>query len=946
MPDVRFQFGGDVPALPPGFVLDQQAAAAPPAPPPGFVIDAPAAQAQPAPPAAPQGPSALHSLAVGAQAVGRGAADAVTWPFDIAAGVQNLITSGINYLAGTNIPQATPASQLLDKGIEAVGIPTISKEQMSSGERLGYDITRYGTQGLAMGAPLSAAAGARVAQAASGAAPRVGDAFLRPYFANPASAVVGDVASGAGSGAAINTADEYVPKEYNGPVTQMAAAMAGGMAGATAKEVGAAAGRGVGDVFTRGRPDKNIPLDPTNGMPVTKGESAAGARMVQGLADNSTVAAANIRDNADAMKAQGLPQPTIGLVSNDIGLQSAESAARTKKSVPFIKNDNQLRAAATEKVNANLDPGANQMAPRAVAQQTADARIGGAQQGVDQATAQTQAAQAAMQQEGAPLAAMANEGAKASASQRLDTAIVDQGYVPARTEKNRQFDTAPGRAQQLPAEEVTQAAERVRQQNNTLRPDNQIPEELMRRIDALAPKMEQQKSPILDASGQPIQREVNVGGPGTALGGDLADTRKYIRTATETARNAGNFDLADSLQALGGAINRTIEQAPGYAEANANYRQFADTYRPNPKDPAAQFTRQIDRNPGRGDTPPSATAGRFLSSPEKAQALQRMIDGAQSPAEGQTAVRDYLRSDFASSALNPDGTINPNRASAWMRNNADVLGQFPQARQEMSDIAARAQRGVAQSKQADTALKAAQQNLKTTQQDVERSAVGTLLREDPRDVAQRIFSGKSYGAEKELDQIKQVIGKDEAARRGWKAAVSEVLADKVTGTAKIDAGAAGTGQAYRAELSGLDKLFKDNENLLTKVYTPEEMNNLRQAHAVLEPLKNATVRATGGSNTADKSAQMWRLAEAGLKAKYGILKGGGILRTMRVMAATLPDDSANVQRLVERAWFNPDLAEYLLTQKIRNLDGPASNAYVRRVMAGAAGARASGPGEN
>jgi hypothetical protein len=61
--------------------------------------------------------------------------------------------------------------------------------------------------------------------------------------------------------------------------------------------------------------------------------------------------------------------------------------------------------------------------------------------------------------------------------------------------------------------------------------------------------------------------------------------------------------------------------------------------------------------PNRGATPPSQTAGRFLSSPEKAAVLQRVLDGAPNAGTGQGAVRYYLQSDFATSALNFHGTL-------------------------------------------------------------------------------------------------------------------------------------------------------------------------------------------------------------------------------------------------------------------------------------------------
>lgn len=909
---------------------------------------------QPRPPEAPRPDTgAVRGLQLGAQGVGAGLKHAVMAPFDLMAGAQNLVTGGINKVFGTEIPYATPGSVLVDKAIDAAGIPVIDRADMTPKERLLYDINDYGTQALTMGGGMAAAAPARAASLAAGGKSKVGDAFLRPYFTDAPRTLVGDVAAGVGAGAANNYVDENKIGEgtvYE-PLVKAGATMAGGIAGATTAEAGALAGRAVkataqrvGDVF-RGGNSSGLPVDPTTLKPFTRSQVDAASATMQGRASNPGVAAADIGDAAAYYRDNGLPVPTSGILSNDVGLQSAEAAARTRNRVPFIESDNKLRAAATEKVGSMVDPGADQGAVPARAAQVKKDTLAPAQKAVSDAERSVADVFKQQQTEGAPLAAVANEGSKAGASQRLDKAVVDQGYIPARTQKNQMFEAAPGATQQVQADDVFAAAERVRAANNKLRPDSQIPEDLLSRIDKLVPKMETQTSPIVDKFGRPIQREVNVGGEGTALGADLADTRKYIGTAIDKARAQGNFDMADSLTQLKAAINKSIENAPGYAEANKNYQQFADTYRPTPNDAGAKFTRQIDRDPGRGLTPPSQTAGRFLAGPEKAEALNRMITAAKSPAEGQKAVGDYLRSDFASAAMNPDGTVNPRRAAAWMNHNADVLGQFPQSQREITDIATRARQGVAQSEKTQAALKAAKDTLGQTEMDFERSAAATLLKKDPRDVASEIFSGSSYGSEKTLDDITKLVKGDPQAERGWKAAVSEVLRDKVTGTAKIDAGGVGTGATYRAELGKLDKLFKDNEALLAKVYTPEEMNTLRQAHKLLEPLKKANVQATAGSQSIDKLSSVLNYLEAPIRAVHGALEGGSIMRKLRVMASMLPNDRQTVERLAEMAWFDPEVAQFLLKNDVKGMNAPNSSTRLKVIMSGAAASRASGPDE-
>ncbi len=875
-------------------------------------------------PAAPPsgGSSFLHGLQLGTQAVGRGVADVATMPFDLAAGAQNLVTRGINYVTGANIPQATPASQLLDKGIDALGVPTATPE--TPNERLLYNMERYGTQALATGGAGAMAAPARAASLAAGGASKVGDAFIRPYITNASRTVVGDVAGGAGAGAGINYVDEHhigegTPYE---PLVQGLAALAGGTAGVGAAGMGELAGRGVAsagrkvaDVFSGGNPS-GLPVDPVTLKPYSRSEVDAAAVRAQSPASNPTTAATSIGENAATFRQNGQPVPTSGLISNDVGLQGAENAARTKNPTPFVENDNKLRSAATGIVDSFVDPGANLEAPKAAARRRVDMQTEVAQRGVDQATGQGRGIDMARQQEGAPLTAVANSGAKANASRQLDKAVVEDTYLPDRAQKNRLYNEAvpPG----TPVDTSAMAAKAGTVQQG---------------VEALPPSLQ---SGVAD----------------NAVLSDLKDTqslpysaatqtRMALADAEKQARAAGQFGKADTTRAVRQPLQEALDTAN--PEAAANYREnFAPKYRAGPGDEMTQFTQAVDRDSTRSKTPPSATAGRFLSSPEKTQALQRVLATSPSAEQGNAAVRDYLRSDFASSALNPDGTVNPIRAKAWADNNADVLSQFPQVQKEFGDITARARRGVGLSEESKAALKTAQQNLKATEIDIDRSAAGTLLREDPRDVANRLISSGKYGSEKEMTDVVNVVKNDPQALRGWKAAVSEVLQNKVTGLAKLSEGDT---QSFRVELGRMDKMFKDNEALLSKVYSPEEMNQLRQAHKLLEPLKALNVKATAGSQTTDKLTSLINTIEVPIRAVKGALEGGSIMRRLRVLASALPNNQASVDRLVASMWFNPEVAQHLLTKDVSSAAGAPASRRVRLLIGAAAGSRASGPSD-
>ncbi|RXG89257.1 hypothetical protein [Bradyrhizobium zhanjiangense] len=647
--------------------------------------------------------------------------------------------------------------------------------------------------------------------------------------------------------------------------------------------------------------------------------------MAQDIRENAA-ALAKPEEGGTALQASAMP--TSGLLSKDPGLIAAEQAARLKSSPEFVKRDQNVKAAAAERLEAMRDPEADLGSVMRRAAEARAERISAAEGDVLQRQDAVNSLDQIRRDQGQPLSAVANSEAKASASRRLDRALVDDTYLPARAEKNRRFDTAPGGNEQLPADDVFGAIDRIRAGANNLAPGT-LPEDFMRRLDALRPRMAEHPP----ESGQ----MVNVGGPGTASGADLADLRKFIGPAQQQAQARGNFDLADNLGRLRTAINRTIEDAPGYADANANYRGFAERFRPEPNDPMAKFTRAIDRGGqnvdgelNRGATPPSETASRLLATPESAATVPRALQGSPAMTAGETALRDHYRSSLAMSALNPDGTINPARATAWTNNHADILAQFPAVRREFDNIVSQARRGEQLSTQARADLETARAARKATELEVDRSIIGTLIREDPRDAAAKILNA-GYDSSRKLDEINALIRHDAQAQRGWKAAMSEVLADKVQGTRQV-------GETLEIQFARLAKEFKDNEALLAKTFSPEEMNNLRQAHKILSYFKEAEKRATVGSDTAEKIG-IPTAVQLGFRHLYGDLKGGGIIKRMKLLMEMLPSGRQNVDEIVNAAWFDPNLASYLLERPVKNYNVPRYNIDLRRLIAAANASR-------
>ena len=224
-------------------------------------------------------------------------------------------------------------------------------------------------------------------------------------------------------------------------------------------------------------------------------------------------------------------------------------------------------------------------------------------------------------------------------------------------------------------------------------------------------------------------------------------------------------------------------------------------------------------------------------------------------------------------------------------------------------------------------MRAARKNQIDVERDIQQSALGTLLGQNPLDAAKTILRSKN--SIEDMQQVVDLVARDPAAKAGWKKAITEALIDEVTTTRKgLSRGE--DGQVSRAKLTRA--LSPERKELLSQVYNEDEMALLNQAERLLEPFDQLARRATVGSPTAEYNELLWNTLEATMKLYYGVLKGGGFLRSAKIAAKTLPDNTENVKRLVERAHFDPELAEYLLRSPLEEVNTPKWNAGLNRLL--------------
>jgi len=857
-----------------------------------------------------------------------------------ATGAQDVPSTGLAEAVGgmfgadTSGPQFNLADFIANRASDvatAADVPPMTREEMGNAEGL-YDPIRFGVGAALGGTGLSQVAKTAKTRLETTGQKAVGDSLLRPYMDRPVDAIARDAASGVGAAVGQDVASDHTDI----PFLQLLATIAGGGAGHTLMSVAQGAPGAIVDGIRKTRAaDQAVPVDPETRAPFRQGEAdLAAAEIQRRTGDRLPVARDTFDQNVADLRAAGVPPeatPTFGLLTEDPGLIQQERGFRTDLPDQFIQRDQNIKNFAADQIAGMRNPEADLSAVGRRAEGARLERLAPLTQEVDARQAAVNDVAGGVANEGASYEPFRSrpEHYRTDASRRLDQNIVDDSYLPAREQKNALYDQVdPNRSEFVSIEPMRGALQQVRNQINEFGPEAlQMPTDFVRRI-----------QDVLNRAAPDEDMMASVG--------ELSGLRPFIATARANARKGGNFDLADNLGAIQNQIDGIIGDHPAAAEANRNYRDnFAPTFRPGPGDEAAKFTKQIDREPfGEGgvptrtQTPPERTADRFLSAPEKAAAVDRLIQASTNPEAGRRAVRDYFMSDFAGSAFNNDGTVNPQRANTWLQNNEPTLSQFPNLLRDFEQRVARSGAMRREAQAADTELTAAQQRLREGEQSVTRGAIGTLLNEDPRNVAKSILAKGNYGAERTLDEIDQIIGDDATARQGWQEAVREVINDKMTSA--VPAGDEG----YEVSLAAISKEFKANETILARVFEgTDDMQVLQQVNTLLGHFRGHSKKATPGSDTAsllkapdlfgDGAGAIGKTIQLGVRHVYGDLRGGGILRRWKIMQSVLPSSREGAQKIAYMAQFNPELGRYLLGLPVRNVKAIPNNFGLRAAIA-------------
>ena len=345
----------------------------------------------------------------------------------------------------------------------------------------------------------------------------------------------------------------------------------------------------------------------------------------------------------------------------------------------------------------------------------------------------------------------------------------------------------------------------------------------------------------------------------------------------------------------------------------------------------------------RVDTFDSGTIGRILQSGGRAD-LYRMQESsvpqtlfrpgpggfqdvtaylkATDPATAIPALTDYAAMALRRAAGKDDGTLDPAKATNWLRANQDALRALP------ADVRAKFQNAATASDVVADAMATRKQIL----DDYQKSAFAKLAGLDSADDATRTVGNvlNSGNRVQQMAQLAATAARNPDAMAGLRKAVADYISRRMISNTE-----AATSGVEGIKSDQFQTFIKDNAETLGHVFTQDEIGNMQAVAADLQRSNRSltAVKIPGQSNTAQdlaaggKQSVLSKLTSQALGQGAAAAAGLGMSATgvgIIPAAATwlgvqtlLHFRAAGMQRtndIVREALLNPELAKALLAQ--------------------------------
>jgi hypothetical protein len=865
-----------------------------------------------------------------------------------------------------NDQSAEIAKSLLGEGA------VIDESTLTPKERIVGGAIDFGTQALAGGAMLARRAPAAVARNAATGFNKGGNFATRfldrqslAYAQDPARVIAGDVGGGVGAGGANQAYEEYVPddvKDSLGVAGPLGSVILGGFGGAGVQSIGQGVTEGLVNRAARtfGKGNYQIGSEiPT--LPATRPTSRdmdLAAWRAQGFVKDPNVAADSLEANVNALREAGVPienMPTTGALSDDAGMAMTEKKARMgdqNTQRRFVERDEQMRTEAMKQASKAQPADASSRDFTDFANRTTKERLRSADDMGERALAietqmtdrdrQALEAQRPVSPDAARVDAARGQGPEASRRIAADWRAQERDVT---RQQHALFSDPEVRNAPVDPQRALDIADEVEATVRLSTSEANVPTDLLARMRSFAPDPETGEAPPMTFGDvQEFRADISTAidtameKTGTGKAGPLVERLRRLRD--------GLAQYEDDIVAQGGTAGTRVRQGMDY---------HRDTVRPRFREgESGLLRRQTRADPNEQRIRPEDVAGRFLdgNSRSKAESLNRSVLDAV-PERAQDA-RTYLLDKLAQTSVVDRQTdlLRPNRLREWERANAEVIDTVPGMRADVDRMLAEARQGqeitgriADEVRQLDQNSRVAQtrigMDVKSRRKEIEKSPIAMASDKSPFKAVSAVMG--SGDPERAMRQLVLDTGPDEAARDGLKKAVAKWMSRKITNPApelEVEGGRS-------ASFSKTNNLFDEHEKTLAEVFDPEEMNALRTMNRIITLDANRRARTGTNSATAENvglfgtSKKIQNALEAALKLRYGALKGGGIMRSLRIASESLASGPTTVDQLLLEMQFDPELAMHLLRRDVSKVGTPDWNAKLNRILGVAAAARES-----
>lgn len=759
-------------------------------------------------------------------------------------------------------------------------------------QKLKADVVEFGVPALVGG--LTMASKAKSVASGASKVPSLFAPMFEQYVGRPNAQIAQDVASAVGAAGGKNLAED----QDMGPIGTLLLTLGGG----------ALSGYSAAGLESGLRNFKaSRPLELADGVKTT-GRTLDDVRQIVGdVVTDKNAAVQNIDDSLRMSQEAGISAPTLGPASGDVGLSMLEVKQRSKTPRPFLVKDQQIRTDIAENMNKFSNPDADVSAPQVKSQAIIDDTMLKQRQGVDalyQNQAGLEQTKNSLEQQAQDIVApvAARRGADARASRMINDQIGTEGGALGNItkQKNQRFEDA-AKGAYVDAHSLAKLVDDVNAEAPKLAPDARLPDYIMEGINKF------------------IAPEGTIEGPGSTANKIPADEvlklRQYLSKEISALQSRGEYTKADTLSSFKSKINQTIELDPQFAEANAFYKQeyaprFAEGY-------GRKFRDLVYRGTGVGTDDADKVAGIFLNGTKAAKDdLNKIREIVPDQKAFDNAEEMYFDAMLAKKELNPANV------RKYLADNQDILpshlkNKYQNLVQEMMGNETE-QSGVLQKiTDLKKTIRDAEGTMRSTEGQLRVGPFGKMSSQDADKYIDSIMN--SDDRLKQLDQVVEGFKGDKKASEGFKEATVRWMQKKIRGTAAAHTDMQEVDAAGRPVLySKLTKVFDDNREALSKIFTPDEMNDLNRVHVIMAKQGNLSRRATTGSDTTEKLSMVeesaLNLIESAINLKYGLVSGGMANRVVRTLSKGLFAGQRKIQaeELLTQMSLNPKVAKEVL----------------------------------